>query len=491
MDDKEFSLQDDDREKIKIAVRLHTPIEISSYTLPKNMEVYIYEVLSEFLSECHQEHMTEYLKFCVGELLNNAKKANTKRIYFLEKNLDINNELDYNEGMVFFKDETLMNIDYFLEKQKKAGLYVKLVLQVSDDYITIEIKNNSVLTKFESIRIQEKLKIAQQYDSIDDVFTKVLDQTEGAGLGIIIIILMLQKIGLSKDNYKVISTDTETITRIELPLNELVQEQLESLSETFIDSQDTIPVLDENLDGLKKKINTPNLLISELMDDFSKDQALAFYLLSEVSKINPNCKTLSEALDIIGLEKIKELFTGKNPKLRVIPASDELRELWIHGYYVAFYAYNLAKNFAPKTDVTPEQIYVCALLHDIECIFQKVATPDQIEFIEHKSVLKKIPNQVLQMFYSGKCHSKSGSMLSEAWGLPSEITDVIRFHNNPSHAYDSCWETTAYVYLADIIQYYKVKKVEFYQLNKEILDYFGIDSETKLNYIVDQIKSIL
>ena len=86
MDDKDFSLQQEDKEKIETSVQLHTPLEITTYTLPKNMEVYIQEVLSEFLTQCHQDHMIEYLKFCVGELLTNAKKANTKRVYFKEKN---------------------------------------------------------------------------------------------------------------------------------------------------------------------------------------------------------------------------------------------------------------------------------------------------------------------------------------------------------------------------------------------------------------------
>ena len=89
MNDKEFSLQEEDKEKIKSAVKFHNPMEITSYTLPKNMEVYIQEVLGEFLLECHQEHMIDYLKFCVDELLNNSQKANTKRLYFKEKGLDI------------------------------------------------------------------------------------------------------------------------------------------------------------------------------------------------------------------------------------------------------------------------------------------------------------------------------------------------------------------------------------------------------------------
>ena len=76
-----------DKEKIRVSVGLQLPIEITSYTLPRNTEVYIRNVMEMFLEECHQDHLKEYLNFCLSELLTNAKKANTKRVYFKEKGL--------------------------------------------------------------------------------------------------------------------------------------------------------------------------------------------------------------------------------------------------------------------------------------------------------------------------------------------------------------------------------------------------------------------
>ena len=74
-----------DREKIRNSVRLQMPLEITTYTLSRNMEIYIYDILTVFLQECHQEQLIQNLKYCLGELLTNAKKANTKRVYFKEK----------------------------------------------------------------------------------------------------------------------------------------------------------------------------------------------------------------------------------------------------------------------------------------------------------------------------------------------------------------------------------------------------------------------
>ena len=215
-------LTEKDKEKISLAVQLHTPLEIMSYTLPREKERYIQEILMYFLLQCHQEHMTDNLVFCLSELLTNAKKANTKRVYFKEKNLDINNEMDYHQGMVSCKEDTLSNIEHYLEMQKEAGLYIKLILQLNDDGIRIEIRNNSLVTKFEKKRILEKLRVAEKYEEPHQVVSLMVDQTEGAGLGIIIIVLMLRKIGLSRNNYKVFTNETETITQMLLPLNKEV-----------------------------------------------------------------------------------------------------------------------------------------------------------------------------------------------------------------------------------------------------------------------------
>ena len=76
-----------DRQKVLEAVKLRMPIEVTSYTLSRNMELYFRSLVEMFLAACHQEHLQEYINYCLGELLANSKKANTKRVYFKERNL--------------------------------------------------------------------------------------------------------------------------------------------------------------------------------------------------------------------------------------------------------------------------------------------------------------------------------------------------------------------------------------------------------------------
>ena len=481
-------LSEQDKEKISLAVQLHTPLEIMSYTLPREKERYIQEILMYFLLQCHQEHMTDNLVFCLSELLTNAKKANTKRVYFKEKNLDINNEMDYHQGMVTCKEDTLSNITHYLELQKQAGLYIKLILQLTDDGITIEIRNNAVITKFEKKRILEKLRVAEKYEEPHQVVSLMVDQTEGAGLGIIIIVLMLRKIGLSRNNYKVFTNDTETITQMFLPLNQEIEGQIDSMYEEFTSGTDSIPVFEEKLDSFTKIASTAN--DNELIDFISKDVSLAAVLLKESAAKGHSSSRITTAFASLGKEAVVNLFSKENPSIRLIKNKEDTRCLWKHETDVAFYAYNLAKN-TPGFKCDLEEIYVCGLFHDIECLLLEVATEEQRKGLQKLADSLDGTGTLARMFFSDYGHSRGCYKLSQKWGLPETVSQVIRYHNNPSYAPEEIKPVVYIVYLADILQYYEQGKAEFYQINKDALDFLQIHSKGQLDFLIKSLHPLL
>ena len=478
-------LSEQDKEKISLAVQLHTPLEIMSYTLPREKERYIQEILMYFLIQCHQEHMTDNLVFCLSELLTNSKKANTKRVYFKEQNLDINNEMDYHQGMVTCKEDTLSNIEHYLTLQKEAGLYIKLILQLNDEGIKIEIRNNSVITKFEKKRILEKLRVAQKYEEPHQVVSLMVDQTEGAGLGIIIIVLMLRKIGLSRDNYKVFTSETETITQMLLPLNAEIDRQMDSLYDAFIDSLNTIPVFEETLKDFADSATHSD--DNALIDIISKDVTLAAILLKDAATKGHSCSKITSAFEFLGRDAVIKLLSKDNPTIRLIKKSDDIRNFWQHETDVAAYAYNLAKNI-PEFEFDFEEVYVSALFHDIECLLLEVATQEQKDCVEKLAASLDEKGSLYDLFLKDFGHSRGCYKLAQSWGLPETVAQVIRYHNNPSYAPEGIKHIVYAVYLADILQYYEQGKAEFYQINKDALDFFKIHSKGQLDFLLKQLK---
>ena len=74
-----------DRNKVLHAARLGIPLIIKSHTLSPETEVELEEILSVYLEELGQRALKDHLSYCLRELTGNAKKANTKRVYFMER----------------------------------------------------------------------------------------------------------------------------------------------------------------------------------------------------------------------------------------------------------------------------------------------------------------------------------------------------------------------------------------------------------------------
>ena len=489
MESDEVQLQPKDLEKIRMAVLLHVPIEITTYTLPRKMELYIHRLMEEFFKECHQEHMTESLKFCLGELLTNSKKANTKRVYFQEKNLDINNEMQYNDGMFSFKNDTLVNINHYLHLQKDQGYYIKLSLKVDDDNVTIEIRNNAVLTKGERRRILEKMNTAKHYDTVQDAIGRIIDQTEGAGLGIIIIILMLQKLGISNDNFTITTTDTETVTKMNIPVNPEYLKGLYFLCDEYVLTQDQIPVLSENYEKMCALVKDVEPDVERIKELLSQDVTLLLLLLKKASEMGSKPRTITKALEVVGIENLRSVYNHANPFVNII-TDKEKESIWSHAYKTAYCAYNIVQNFYPD-QLDSEEVFVAALFHDIGNLFLKTTQPEVFEHLKKRLKEKEYPEQSFSQFEGAGKHNYSGKYILEKFGVNDTICKVAEYHNQPEVVPEEERKIVYSVYLADIIQYYKTGIIEFYQIDKKVLDELGIYSEEELKYIVKQLETVI
>jgi hypothetical protein len=206
-----------DVDKVNMAIKLEIPLIMTTYTLPRKVEYYIEQVVTIFFFFFKQSRLRDNVIYCIQELVVNAKKANTKRVYFIDRGLDLNNNNDYKEGMSSFKDDTLNNINYYLDLQRKRGLYVKLILHLKDNIITIEVRNNSTITASELSRIQKRLDKAREYDDMEEAIFHLLDDSEGAGLGLVMLVIMLKRLGLEANAFNILNTNEETVARIIIP----------------------------------------------------------------------------------------------------------------------------------------------------------------------------------------------------------------------------------------------------------------------------------
>ena len=212
---EETELSENEISYIKKAVKDRQPIDFFCYTLTPDQKIRFQKILAIFLEECNQMYLYNYLTYCLFELLDNGSKANAKRIFFQEHHLDINNEDDYKNGMKTFKETLLENTLHYQEKLKAGELRVHLLL-TANDVISVTVSNNTKITDSEYARIQDKVNKTKVYNSIAEAVSDI-DQTEGSGLGIITVLVMLKKLGLDANNLKFDTTENETVATIEIP----------------------------------------------------------------------------------------------------------------------------------------------------------------------------------------------------------------------------------------------------------------------------------
>jgi putative nucleotidyltransferase with HDIG domain len=478
-----------DEAKVKKAIQSGIPLTITTFTLPREIEVYIEQIIAVFLNQLEQDKLKDYVVYCVQELAVNAKKANTKRVYFMERGLDLTNPDDYKLGMTGFKENTLSNIAHYLQLQKEKGLYIRLILQIKNNIIYVEIRNNVAVTKTELIRIHDKLARSRQYSNLEEAMAQVLDDSEGAGLGLVILVLMLKKMGLDEDCFDILATDKETIARLIIPLDQTRIENLSLLSATIVDNISSLPQFPENILMVQKLIADPKSEMADIARQISMDPALTADLLKIVNSaqymLSKKVDSISEAVKMVGIRGIKNLLYSYGTQKILGDDTLDKKNLWEHSYKSAFFAFNLVKNFRRDRNLL-DDAYVGGILHDMGKIVFSNVHPDLLNKIKVFCSEKGMPASTLENFQTGMNHAEIGALIAEKWNFPEDLVTSIRYHHDPGAAPKEYKDLVDTIYLANMFCELETGGIVFEQLEPSVLDNFGINSKKQVDALLEK-----
>jgi putative nucleotidyltransferase with HDIG domain len=473
--------------QVKKAVRNSVPLVIKTFTLPHDTEVYLEEVLSLLLAEFGQEQLKDRLAYCMKELAVNAKKANTKRVYFLDKQLDIDNPEHYERGMKTFKQETLGNIDYYLKKQKEQGLYIKVIFHAKGRSLTISVRNNVEISRKEQMRVYDRIARSRAYESMEEALSAVLDDSEGAGLGIVILVLMMKKIGLTEDAFDIDVEDGETVTSMTIPFSDVRVENLSELSRAIVAEIDNLPAFPDNIVFLQKLIGDPESEISDIARQISMDPSLTADLLKVVNSAHfmlpKRVDNIVDAVKLVGMRGLKNLLYSYGTQ-KILDQGQ--KGLWDHSYKTAFYAYHLAKSFKKKGDILDEA-YVGGILHDMGKIIFSDVHPELLEKITDFCTNRNIPKDFIEDLSAGLNHAEIGGLIAEKWNFPQSLIEAIKYHHEPSDCEPENVDVVHTVYLANAICSIERKEMVYDQLDQRVLADFGITAEQQMEVIKNKL----
>lgn len=440
-----------DSEKVMQAARKGIPLVIQTTLLPPQTELDLEEILGVFLRELGRQEVTHHLAYCLRELTGNAKKANTKRAYFLEKGLDILDTAQYEAGMATFRQETWDDIDRFLALQEKAGLHIRITFLIKDGVFLLRVANNAPLHPTEKHRISQRIERARLFDSMEQAFEDVLDDSEGAGLGITILVLMLRKMGLTEKAFTLEEVSGETEATLRVPAAGVHVDLIAGLTDELVGVVDSLPPFPENLRQLLVLLDKPDVDFEALARRLSLDPALTTDLIRYINSAGKGRRArvtnLRDAVQLVGLHGIREMILPYGTQKLLSKFIDQQKVLWAEAQTISTVALALAREL--RMDRQEQDLaQIGGLLSTLGRIVVAYLHPELDKHIRAFCRRKKIrPDQFNDLTQTIN-PAELGARVAEKWTFPSNLVEVLRYQAWPDKVSMDLYPVACLLHLA-------------------------------------------
>ena len=467
--------------------------ELVEFEFPGIVEVkfnFISGILNRVFHSLDIPFLAEPILVVLKELLSNAARANAKRQFFTENNLNIENDQEYFSGMNRFRDEVLNNWKAYAKSQEKAPYFLKLSLQLVDENIEFLITNNSQLTGSERNRISTRLKRFTGFKNIEAAFSSMADAEEGAGLGIIMSLFLMRKVGINPANLSMRTGAGKTQSRLLVPRSIAPVEFKERFRDEVIARIDNLPAIRQNVATLVEMCNSQGASLNQIAREIETDPSLTAQILKLVntagymSRIqNPG---ILDAVKVVGLNVIKNLLlvTGSREVLTRHFSGKHLDKIWNESNRVSFYARQLSRQFPDIMDSAP----VSGLLHLLGKIVLISLSPDVIQRVDSFMGGGKLLNSsLMEEMQLGISHPEIAAMLAEKWKFPPHLVSAIRFQQKPLLAPEEHSRLVHTIYFAIRIHQTLTNQLDYLAVEPETLELFKINSESAYNNLVENL----
>lgn len=459
----------------------------------RQTDLFFSRILKTVLQLTKQEHFHSHLEYVVNELTANASKANSKRLYFLGKGLEIENTGDYEEGMKSFKSDVFADFTSFEEKHISQSSFIRVNFRITGKELLLIIESGYPIIEKEMMRIRERMETARKFESLAEVYTYGFDSTEGAGFGLIIILLMLRKVNLDEKALSFENSGGGSVTSLKIPLNLLSIDQGEVIADLIADELKQMPQFPQQIQNLQRELSNPNCTFESVADTINSDPTLTAEILrianSPVYRVRNEITDIAAAVRVMGMLGVKSILYnyGMNKVLRMRYNEALVSEISSHSFMVALIGSFIARH--KKLGRIAEDIYIAALLHDMGKIIVNAMNNDLEKRLEETCRNKHIPVSILDDLTEGYNHALIGAEVASRWDFPEKLVQAIKFHHIPQQA-DEEYRTVAFVvYLANEIFHYVQGNRDMDDLNHQVLAFFGLDRADSLNDLIGELKA--
>lgn len=482
IDDKQYSEKILNGEEVSFSFRF----------IDEKFLILINTLILRIISSQGNIFLLETLITVIREIIFNAFKANLKRIYFEKSGVDIRDSLKYEALMHSFKEDYLYNLNE-IEPEISANkkYYIEISFKQADNTLTISVFNNVQIVQEEYDRIISRIEQSRISKNLADAYNDVYDPTEGAGLGLILMVFLLKNSGIGAQNLSIIHDSNGITVSIKIP-KQLKEEAIVSdVKEKILKDVNSLPTFPENIIELQQLCNNKDSSIDIISEKISYDPALTADVikLSNSAGFVPGKKilTIKEAVKIIGLKNLYLILTASTAKKILGNKYKKFELIWDHCIRVAQYSRQISK--LKKLNNLCDSAFISGLLHDIGKIVLLSADEKIINTISEITKNKQLrSSSILEEIAIGISHSEIGALIAEKWNFPEDLKKSIENHHSPLNTEAAYRDLTYIVYLANMLCGVEINKYNYYYVETEVLNWIKINSIEELKSFHEKIK---
>ncbi|EPG74100.1 HDOD domain protein [Leptospira fainei serovar Hurstbridge str. BUT 6] len=467
------------------------PLYIRITTLNRNVDKLLNVLLDRYLVYLDAISLKESVFSILRESVMNAVKANSKRIFFSENNLNISDPEDYTKGMANFKKEMIRDKERYAELLEKVKFHCLITMAFNRSSFLMRVSNNAPIIAEELKRVENRIGKSREYNDLGEVFADHADDSEGAGLGLAMSLLMLKNEGIEGDCYKLKAEGAVTSAYIKIPLdfkhrNVSYQRTVEIIAEI-----DKLPTFPENLNQIMSLISKPDSSITQITESVSRDVSLSTNILKLANSASfaqgRKVETLDEAIKRIGLSELNNILLSLGTKKILEERYKEFEQIWERSSLSAYICRRLGERMGwKKTFLT--NLVCAALLHDIGLVLLLSLEPEIVAKLTELTGKNLLASTLgLEEAALGITHTSLGSMICEKWNFSDTIRVAAEYHHRPLMAKKESRDVVFAVYLSDwIIDCYE-GKADPAAIHWEVLLHFGFKKDEEWKEFGDRI----
>ncbi len=447
-------------------------------------------LIAKTLSRCNLKFLIDTCITVVREIVLNAIKANAKRVFFKKINLDIHDPAGYKIGMMQFRD-MITDFNSIKDEITASAFRITITMIKKDDHISITVNNNASMTNDESDRLRQRIEVGSKDGDFNDMYETVQDASEGAGLGIILSLLLLKNAGFDLSGFVLKSEKESTSIEFRVPLEPRKMTVESEIKLRIIDEIESLPTFPEHIMELQALCDNPESSINAITKKIHTDPSLAADVLKIANSAGfitgKRIESISDAVIIIGMRNLKSILVATASRRILDSRYKRYESIWDHCNRAAFYGRAIAELTGNQK--ISDQVFIAGLLHDIGKIALLAADETLVAKIGTIAGGKRAgTTAILEEVSIGISHTTIGRMVAEKWNFPEFITAAIDSHHSPMNAPGKYRNTVTLVYLANMLCEIDQQNFDMSFIEMEILESLGLADRGRFHAFAEEIR---